>query len=72
MTPMCTENLLWISTICSYSRYIQFITPGSKLDDIAIHRATSIYLPNVTLPMLPSVLSKGKGLTVIDIPVESY
>lgn len=36
-----------------------FITPGSKLDDIAIHRATSVYLPNVTLPMLPSVLSEN-------------
>ena len=36
-----------------------FVTQGSKLDDIAIRRATSVYLPNVTLPMLPSVLSEN-------------
>ncbi len=34
-----------------------YVPLGSELDEIATHRATSIYLPNFTVPMLPKVLS---------------
>ncbi len=37
----------------------QFVTPGSKLDDEAYQRATSVYLPQHVLPMLPELLSNG-------------
>lgn len=36
-----------------------YVTPGSELDKIASQRATSIYLPNYTIPMLPKVLSNN-------------
>lgn len=36
-----------------------YITPGTKLDAIAMERGTSIYLPNLTVPMLPPVLSNN-------------
>ena len=35
-----------------------YVTPGSRLDEIATERGASIYLPNRTLPMLPPVLSQ--------------
>lgn len=34
-----------------------YVTPGSELDQVASQRATSIYLPDLTIPMLPKVLS---------------
>ena len=34
-----------------------YVPLGSELDQIACNRATSIYLPNLTVPMLPKVLS---------------
>ncbi len=34
-----------------------FVRPGSKLDDEAVKRATSIYLVDRTIPMLPEILS---------------
>ena len=34
-----------------------FVTPGSVIDDEAVKRATSIYLVDRTIPMLPEVLS---------------
>lgn len=34
-----------------------YVTPGSKLDDEAIERGTSVYLVDRTVPMLPEVLS---------------
>lgn len=34
-----------------------YLTPGTKLDGEARHRATSIYLVDRTIPMLPEVLS---------------
>lgn len=34
-----------------------FVTPYSSLDDDAVERATSIYLPSRTIPMLPPVLT---------------
>ncbi len=34
-----------------------FVTPGTILDDEAVKRATSIYLVDRTIPMLPEVLS---------------
>lgn len=36
-----------------------FVTPGSELDSIAVNRSNSIYLPVVTVPMLPGVLSNN-------------
>lgn len=36
-----------------------YVTPGSILDDEAIERATSVYLVDRTIPMLPEVLSNG-------------
>lgn len=34
-----------------------FVTPGSRLDEEAANRGSSIYLANQTIPMLPPVLS---------------
>lgn len=34
-----------------------YVSVGSELDKIASYRATSIYLPHLTVPMLPSILS---------------
>ena len=34
-----------------------FVKPGSALDTEAIHRATSVYLVDRTIPMLPEILS---------------
>lgn len=36
-----------------------FVTPHSALDRDAMLRGTSIYLPNMTIPMLPEILSNG-------------
>tara|TARA_B100000768_G_scaffold181887_1_gene207161 strand:- start:20345 stop:22489 length:2145 start_codon:yes stop_codon:yes gene_type:complete len=36
-----------------------YLTPGSILDDEAINRATSVYLVDRVVPMLPEVLSNG-------------
>ncbi|MBN2198515.1 MAG: ribonuclease R [Candidatus Aminicenantes bacterium] len=36
-----------------------FVRPGSALDREARERATSVYLPDLTLPMLPERLSNG-------------
>jgi len=36
-----------------------YLTPGSILDDEAIERATSVYLVDRVVPMLPEVLSNG-------------
>lgn len=36
-----------------------FVTPHSPLDREAMQRGTSIYLPNMTIPMLPEILSNG-------------
>ncbi len=35
-----------------------FVKPGSKIDEMARKRTTSIYLPGKVLPMLPKVLSQ--------------
>ncbi len=37
----------------------RFVTPGSALDREARKRATSVYLPDRVLPMLPEILSNG-------------
>jgi len=42
--------------IADVSRYV---TPGSALHEEAWHRATSVYLPGKTIPMLPLKLSAG-------------
>ena len=36
-----------------------YVTPGSILDDEAVERATSVYLVDRVVPMLPEVLSNG-------------
>lgn len=36
-----------------------FVRPGSPLDRDAARRATSVYLPTLTVPMLPEALSTG-------------
>lgn len=36
-----------------------YVPVGSELDSVATHRATSIYLPGLTVPMLPKVLSNN-------------
>ncbi|MBT4584809.1 MAG: VacB/RNase II family 3'-5' exoribonuclease [Phycisphaerae bacterium] len=36
-----------------------FVTPGSSLDQTAIDRGNSVYLPRHVVPMLPEVLSNG-------------
>lgn len=36
-----------------------YITPGSPMDQEALYRGTSLYLPDRTIPMLPEVLSNG-------------
>ena len=36
-----------------------YVTPGTKLDEEALHRATSVYLVDRTIPMLPEKLSNG-------------
>ena len=45
-----------------------FVDYGSSLDEEIRHRATSIYLPEMTIPMIPPVLSEdGGSLTVGEI-----
>ena len=36
-----------------------YVPLGSQLDQVAFSRATSVYLPHLTVPMLPKVLSNG-------------
>jgi len=36
-----------------------FVQPGSPLDKEAVHRGTSVYLPDRVLPMLPEQISNG-------------
>lgn len=36
-----------------------YVPVGSELDSVATYRATSIYLPGLTVPMLPKVLSNN-------------
>lgn len=36
-----------------------YIAPGTELDKVASYRACSIYLPHMTVPMLPAVLSNN-------------
>ena len=36
-----------------------YVPLGSELDQVASYRATSIYLPHLTVPMLPEALSNG-------------
>jgi len=36
-----------------------YVRPGTKLDDEALARATSVYLPDQVVPMLPEQLSNG-------------
>lgn len=36
-----------------------YVVPGTKLDDEALERATSVYLVDRTIPMLPEKLSNG-------------
>ena len=52
-TPSGYRLSVHIADVASY------ISLGSDLDDIATYRATSIYLPGLTVPMLPSVLSNN-------------
>lgn len=46
---------LWVA-IADVSHYVR---PGTALDDQAILRGTSVYLPNFVVPMLPEELSNG-------------
>lgn len=52
-TPSGFRLGIHIADVASY------VTPGSPLDDEAMNRGTSIYLPDRTIPMLPSVLSNN-------------
>lgn len=52
----CDDHWRLYVAISDVSHYIQ---PDTALDKAAYQRATSVYLPNVVLPMLPSVLSDG-------------
>ena len=42
--------------IADVSAYVQ---PGSALDEAALNRGTSVYLPGLTIPMLPDILTNN-------------
>jgi exoribonuclease-2 len=46
----------------------EFVEPGSTLDREALHRGTSIYFPEMKIPMLPPVL--GTGLSSLQLDEE--
>lgn len=52
-TPSGYRLSVHIADVASY------VPAGSELDSVATHRATSIYLPGLTVPMLPKVLSNN-------------
>jgi ribonuclease R len=55
--------LVWVA-ISDVSHYIK---PGTDLDHWAAHRGTSVYLPGLTLPMLPEVVSTGMCSLMPDV-----
>lgn len=51
--------------VADVSRYV---TPGTPLDSWAAGRGTSVYLPRLTLPMLPEVLSTDRCSLLPGVP----
>lgn len=53
-----TENGHWVLGV-HIADVAHFVRPGGELDQEAMKRGTSVYLPGLVIPMLPEVLSNG-------------